>query len=260
MSSRVFRGAFEGPLDEVSGRGVRPVIFDIIGPDGVTSLLPEGLRMVLHVNPSEMKFTYSKVTERVQTLGGWVEQHFGEAVDSISCSASSGGFMRLYVGLSGITGGPGSIDLGGTRRDTLAYDAYLDMMALFHHNGGLYDSRGMPVYHGQVKCSFDGGVWLGWFSEFSVEESADQPYQFKLSWGFTVAHELMSYRTQQVRAEDNVSMENPLESQLVEAEALRQERESENQSSLLRNEPGPTGTTQGIITDEDRDFILNGVV
>lgn len=187
----VFRSAFTSIQDEHDGSGRRPVIFDIIGPDWTTSILPDDLKMVLHVNPSSMKFSYSRAVERIQTKGGWVEQHWGEKTQEINFDMVSGGFMRLYSGLSNTT----NPAYGGTRRDTIAYDKYLDMLALFHNNGCTYDLNGQVFAHGLVKCTFDGGSYFGWFSSFSVEESAEKPYLFSLSAAFIVDHEVMSYRS-----------------------------------------------------------------
>ena len=80
----VFKSAFVSADDEFSGLGVRPVVFDILGPDMATSILPPDVRMVLHVNPSSMAVTYAKQIERIQTKGGFVEQHWGEAARSIT--------------------------------------------------------------------------------------------------------------------------------------------------------------------------------
>ena len=189
----IFSSAFVSEDDEFNGLGIRPVVFDILGPDLSTSILPEGLRMVLHVNPSSMAFSYAKQIERIQTKGGFVEQHWGEATRSISFALATGGFKRLYSGLSNITGG--GLDVGGSRRETIAYDKFLDLLALFHNNGSIYDTSGQIVFQGIIKITFDGGVYLGWFASFNVTESADQPFQFSLSAEFTVAHEVMKLRT-----------------------------------------------------------------
>jgi hypothetical protein len=195
------KSAFQSPLDTYDGTGRRPVVFDIIGPDRVTSLLPPDLKMVLHVNPSSMGFTYAKTISRQQTLAGFVEYHWGSNPTEITFTMATGGFMRLYSGLSNITGPTPSNDLvkptnmkatstGGTRRETIAYDKYLDMLALFHNNGAIYDSRGNIVFQGQILITYDGGSWWGWFSSFSVEETAEKPYQFTLNANFTVEREL----------------------------------------------------------------------
>jgi len=191
--SPIFKSAFVSADSEFDGTGVRPVVFDILGPDLATSILPPDVRMVLHVNPSSMAMNYAKQTERIQTKGGFVEQHWGEAARSISFAMATGGFKRLYTGLSNITGG--GLDVGGTRRETIAYDKYLDLLGMFHNNGSVYDTTGQIAFQGIIKISFDGGIYLGWFASFNVTESSDKPYQFDLTAEFTVAHEILRVRT-----------------------------------------------------------------
>ena len=208
------KSAFQSPLDEFDGSGKRPVVFDIIGPDRVTSLLPPDLKMVLHVNPQSMGFTYAKTISRQQTMTGFVEYHWGSNPTEISFTMATGGFVRLYSGLSNVTGPTPSngklpvpmraMSVGGTRRDTIAYDKYLDLLALFHNNGAIYDSRGTIAFQGQILCTYDGGSWWGWFTTFSVEETAEKPYQFTLNASFTVDRELhrtkSSYIPREVRS------------------------------------------------------------
>jgi hypothetical protein len=193
----IFESAFNSADDGANKQGIRPVIFDLVAPDLETSMLPDSLKMVLHVNPSTMKLAYQKIITRMQTKGGWVEQHWGDGVHDINFDLATGGFMRLYAGLSNITGG--GIDVGGTRRETIAYDKYLDMLALFHNNGSIYDSRGNIAFQGQIKCTFDEGTYFGWFQNFNVNEAADAPYQFTLSTAFTVDHETHIFRTVQAK-------------------------------------------------------------
>lgn len=192
-----FRSAFQSPADEFSGMGIRPVIFDVLGVDGETSLLPDSLKMVLHVNPSSMQFQYQRVVERIQTKGGWVEQHWGEAPMTINFDMATGGFMRLYTGLSNITGptSAGGYDAGGTRRDTIAYDKYLDMLALFHNNGAVYDNAGKVAFTGCIRILYDGQQFDGWFSNFNVTEAADKPYQFTMTASFQVKRDQYDLRT-----------------------------------------------------------------
>lgn len=189
----IFRGAFQSAADGSLGLGKRPVVFDILGPDLETSLLPDNLKLVLHVNPRSMKFSYSKIIERIQTKGGYVEQHFGEGTRSIAFEFATGGFMRLFVGAMATTGG--GIDLGGTRRQTLAYDSYLDLLALFENGGHVYDRDNNVVMAGIIKISFDGQEWYGWFDDFNVSEDAEKPYSFSISANFTVSKEYMTIKS-----------------------------------------------------------------
>lgn len=187
----VFRGAFTGADDEYAGLGKRPVVFDVLAPDYETSLLPEGVKLVLHVNPSQLQVKYTRKVERIQTRGGFVEQHWGDDTQQLSLQMATGGFMRLYSGLSNIT----NPKYGGTRRETLAYDSYLDMLALFHNNGSIYDQNQQVIMQGIVKITFDGGVFLGWFTSFNVTENADKPFQFTMTAEMDIAKELQVWRT-----------------------------------------------------------------
>jgi len=185
-----------------AGLGVRPFVFDIIAPDGVTSLLPDNLKMVLHVNPNGLDFSYSKIVTRDQTMMGWVETYFGDSVLTINFENVSGAFIRPFTGLSAITGAVGvggqsyGTNIGGTRRDTITYDKYLDALALFHNNGSIYDDLGNVALQGRIKVTFDGGTWWGWFQSFSVTDSAESPYQFSMSLAMQVERETHGIRTQ----------------------------------------------------------------
>lgn len=190
------RSVFRSPADVNDSDtryslGRRPVIFDILAPDQQTSILPEGLRLVLHTNPKTMNIKHSKMIDRFQTLGGWIEQHWGDAVSDIDFAATTGGFMRMYTGLSNTT----NPAYGGTRRETIAYDKYLDLLALFHNNGSVYDSQGNIILQGIIKMTYDGGIYLGWFGSFTVTETTDSIYQFELSANFIVKQEIQNWRS-----------------------------------------------------------------
>lgn len=200
----IIRSAFTSYQDETSGLGKRPVIFDVLGPDWETSLLPDDLKMVLHVNPSSMAVQHSRTVERIQTRGGFVEQHWGDATSEVTFEQATGGFMRLYVGLSNIT----NPAYGGTRRETIAYDKFLDMLAMFHNNGSVYDTNGNIVLQGILKCTFDGGIYHGWFSSFTVTEAAEKPYQFAISATFAVSKEVVVWRSS-ISSSDGVATSYP---------------------------------------------------
>lgn len=187
----VFKASFVSATEESTGSGRRPVVFDVLGPDYETSLLPDGIKLVLHVNPQSMAIKYQRQVTRIQTRGGFVEQHWGDGAKNITFDAVSGGFMRLYAGLSNIT----STKYGGGRRETIAYDKYLDFLALFHNNGTVYDSRGNAVFQGILKVTFDGGVYYGWFTNFTVTESTEKPFQFTMNAGFEIQREMVVWRT-----------------------------------------------------------------
>ena len=203
-----------------SNLGIRPFVFDVVAPDGVTSLLPDDVKMTLHANPKNISFSYEKKHEISSTLSGWVEYYWGDNPTTISLEATSGAFIRPYTGLSAVTGPvvvpPNSetsrileegspqtpkattygTSIGGTRRETITYDKYLDLLALFHNNGSVYDQTGRVIVQGKIKMIFDGGVWFGWFQSFSVTDDATTPYSFNVSLAMQIEREYHGVRTQ----------------------------------------------------------------
>ena len=76
----------------------------------------------------------------------------------------------------------GGANIGGTRRDTITYDKYLDVLAMFHNNGSIYDSIGQIVLQGKIKMTFDGGTWFGWFQSFLLRTTLRVLTNSRLIW------------------------------------------------------------------------------
>lgn len=157
-----------------SRRGYIPLAFQITSPyDKLRALLPHAL--IAHINPSSFAETFTKKVERIQTRGGFVEQHWGDDLGEISVDQSTGAFINLYTGLSSLL-----------RQRTIAYDRYRDLYDLYRNNGSVHDPFGNIVLQGHVMLMYDRGTYLGYFKTFSVEETDQSPFAFKISWSFKV--------------------------------------------------------------------------
>lgn len=153
-----------------------PLAFQVTSPyDHQKVLLPHAL--VAHVNPMSFAETFTKKVERIQTRGGFVEQHWGDELTEISVDQSTGAFVNLYTGLSSVL-----------RQRTIAWDRYRDLYDLYRNNGSVYDPFGNIVLQGWIMLMFDRGTYIGTFRNFSVEETDDSPFAFKISWTFKVEH------------------------------------------------------------------------
>jgi hypothetical protein len=151
-----------------------PLAFQVVSPFNETkALMPHAL--LAHVNPQNFAETHSKKVERIQTRGGFVEQHWGDDLSEISVDQSTGAFINLYTGLSSLL-----------RQRTIAWDRYRDLYELFHNNGSVYDPQGNIVLQGWIMLMYDRGTYLGSFRTFSVEETDESPFTFKMSWTFKV--------------------------------------------------------------------------
>lgn len=155
-------------------RGYIPLAFQVTSPyDKLKSLLPHAL--IAHVNPSSFGENFNKKVEKIQTRGGFVEQHWGDELGEISVEQSTGAFVNLQTGLSSIL-----------RHRTIAWDRYQDLYDLYHNNGSVYDPSGAIVLQGYILLMYDRGTYLGFFRSFSMEETEESPFAFKLSWTFKV--------------------------------------------------------------------------
>ena len=146
--------------------------FDILDPNQVSYGLPI---LLLHVNPDNFSKKYAPIITRDITRGAYVEYHWGDQLDEISASGSTGAFISTQVGLT-----------AGNRRATIAFAKYEDLLAVYRNNGMIYDSEGNIIFSGQIRILFDGNVYNGYFSNFAPTEEAEQPFTFGLSWTFKV--------------------------------------------------------------------------
>lgn len=156
-----------------------PMAFQLTSPfNSRRALLPHAL--VMHVNPETYSENHTKRVERIQTRGGFVEQHWGDDLTDISADGSTGAFMNIYTGLS-----------SAMRHKTIAWDRYRDLHDLYRCNGSVFDPYGNIVLQGHVMLMFDRGTYLGHFTSFEVQETDDKPFAFQISWSFKVEEELM---------------------------------------------------------------------
>jgi len=161
------------------GRAI-PMAFQVTSPFNRNRLLlPHAL--VMHVNPSSFEESYVHKIERIQTRGGFVEQHWGSELVQITASGSTGAFMNLYTGLTSVL-----------RQKTIAWDRYRDLYELFCNNASVYDPYGNIVLQGNILLMYDRGNYLGTFRSFDMEETEDSPFAFKINWTFKVEQTLLA--------------------------------------------------------------------
>jgi hypothetical protein len=154
--------------------------FQVMSPvNERTALLPHAL--VLHINPQNLSETHNKKVERIQTMGGWVEQHWPDELSEFTADQVTGSFMNIKTGLSSLV-----------RQRTIAWSRFRDLYDLYRNNGSVYGPDGSIVLQGQILLMFDRGSYYGTFRNFRVEETADSPFMFKLNWTFKVERTVTS--------------------------------------------------------------------
>jgi len=131
--------------------------------------------LVLHMNPESLEESYQKLISRQITRGGYLEQHWGEELDSLSCTVNTGAFVSIGSGLSVLN-----------RKASVAYRKFWDLVALYRNDGAVYDGRGNLILHGGVNMHFDSNIYYGYFENLDVNESGENPYTFSVNFTFKV--------------------------------------------------------------------------
>jgi hypothetical protein len=165
--------------------------------------------LVLLVNPSAVSVNLAKLVNRTQTMTTWIEDHWGEELDTITFTGSSAGFIwegpLPYVQTP--QGGPQTTDqvqdvfdqynnissLGSTephgvgdtdgltvkrRRDTVAYNEFRQFIQLANANSTTFDLRGMVSDRLYIQLSYDYACYRGYFESYDLTENAETPFKF----------------------------------------------------------------------------------
>lgn len=174
MSSQLYDNGIQSP-DE--SKNPFPMVFQIISPDGRTLLFPDVF--YLHISPNTFGINYTDEIQRSQTLGGWVEWHWGQSLADISFNGTSGVFLNVDTGLA-----------TAKRVETITYQKLRQLEDLYRNNGSIYDSKGRIVYQGKIRMIFGGGIYDGFFESFNLSESADDPFNIRFDATFKVEKEV----------------------------------------------------------------------
>ena len=135
--------------------------------------------LIMKINPENLNSQYTQLVNHKRTWGGFVEEHWGEQLDSIS---SSGKTAQFY-GELGLT--------NQGRRDTDNFKDFEKFIALYRNNGTLYDPKtGRIVAQGYVTMNYDDAVYRGYFDNFSLDEIAEKPYELQYDFSFKVTKEV----------------------------------------------------------------------
>ena len=126
-------------------------------------------------NPQTMKVTNSKIMNRYTTFGAIIEEQWGEEMDTLTCSSTTGGFVLEEFGYSTYN-----------RLDSLAYQKFEDILDIYRNNGNVYDSVGRIIRKGYINIFFDPVTYFGEFESFNYTEDSNNPFRFTFDFVFKV--------------------------------------------------------------------------
>jgi hypothetical protein len=180
------------PGDPPIWNGGRPFLFTISEVGGNSPLFDVAL--ALYVNPDSVEESMTKIKNTNMTYGGFVEFHWPDDLDSISCSGSTGGFLSPQFGYTAALSKRVAFTQDSGRRGTIAYERFTDLLELFRSNGMIFDGTGTPRIRGRVIMIYDRGAFTGHFTSFDVTEDENKPFSFELSWEFKVESTIYKVR------------------------------------------------------------------
>lgn len=164
--------------------------------------------LVLLINPATMNANLAKIVSRTQTMSGWVEDHWGEELDTVTFSGSSASFLwggpRPDFAQGPLSDSPQEIrdtfnnymnipDLGSAdpvgpgdhsgltvkrRRDTLSYDEFRKITHLMNAQAAKFDIRGLVKERFFIELGYDYAMYRGYFESIDITEIADTPFKF----------------------------------------------------------------------------------
>ena len=186
----------------------------------------EVLALKFDINPSSASLNLAKIVNRTQTMTGWVEEHWGEELDTITFQGSTAAFVMGGRSLWGIrNGGPlsaginndaqlrqpfnqalGIVDLttdfpqnvGLTtryRRNSVSYRLLKKILQAVHTNGVRFatDGLGMVTDRNYVRISHDYAKYDGYIESFDLTDDSASPYRYQYTITYKSEKTIFNY-------------------------------------------------------------------
>jgi hypothetical protein len=144
--------------------------------------------LTMSINPQSLSSDYKQLLNRKRTIGGFVEEHWGEELDTLSSS----GRTATFYGPLGLT--------NYARRDTQGFLEFQKFVNIYRNNGTLFDEKtSLIVAQGSVILNYDSAVYRGYFESLSITESGDKPFDLQYEFSFKITQELYPGRMKSFR-------------------------------------------------------------
>jgi len=133
--------------------------------------------LTMDINPSEMTTSYKQTITRTRTIGGFVEEHWPESLDSISASGRTAMFYNMpTIGLTVLSA-----------NDSIAHQNFYKLVTMYKNNGRIYDSKTEKLYGvGRVRMFFNEKIYEGHFTSFNTKDTSDSPFTLDYDFVFEI--------------------------------------------------------------------------
>lgn len=193
-----FRGVKANEYDQsLDLRGDKvPFFIELVDKKGVTQSLTYddrgevvvGLR--LGINPTTVNVNFAKIINRTQTMTSWLEEHWGEELDTITFQGFTAAFV--YKDVANFSGRGGGLSVEN-RKKTTSYKEFTNIIDIFKTNGCTYDSMGFVAERLYILITYDYSSYMGYFESIDVIEEANNPFRFNYTITFKAERTVYSF-------------------------------------------------------------------
>ena len=145
--------------------------------------------LVLLINPSSFSHDMTKlILDGTFTRNGYVREHWGENLDTVSCDGKIGAFYGIAI-----QNGALKHEISVTRsyrKSSMSYQNLMSLVMLYENNGRVYadmESDHRITMVGSIMMFWDGNMYLGNFNNFKVSDKEEAPFSLSYSFEFTVS-------------------------------------------------------------------------
>lgn len=144
--------------------------------------------LLLLINPSEFSRSYE------HTADSGVKGRYGNIV-SLWLE------RPMKISSSGMSAGQYAMDVGGyggltteNRVHSLSYQNLMSLFMIYKNNGVIYagdeSQAGIPIVTCSIYIYYDNHIYIGSFSDFSIDDDASKPFNIKYSFTFDVRYDM----------------------------------------------------------------------
>lgn len=149
--------------------------------EGLQETPPE---LTMLINPANLDLSYTQLVTENRTLGGFIQEYWGEQLTSLSAT----GRTAMFYNEGGIT--------NSDTRESESYQNFIRLVNIYKNNGKDYYSERLTlakninpdriIAFGTVVMTYMEKQYQGYFESFNIKEMAEKPFNLEYDFTFKV--------------------------------------------------------------------------
>lgn len=138
---------------------------------------PDNQKTYFYINPNSISFSYKPKINRRRSRAGWIDEFWGEELDTLAVDAVSGGFYSDSSGYASYT---------ENKSTSEAFKRLEKIVKAYREAGIAFDDKNFVKDFQPVEFHFDRFIYYGFFENLTLEDTADKPFMMNFSFTFKV--------------------------------------------------------------------------